>query len=49
MSAQKCTTLQICIICFLVFLLGTKALLWHSEWFNGEEYDDNHHGNRRSG
>ena len=36
MSAQRYTALQICIICFLVFLLGGKALLRHPDWFDGE-------------
>jgi tungstate transport system substrate-binding protein len=40
MSAQKYTILQICIISFLVFLLGAKALLRHPEWFNGEQHSD---------
>lgn len=40
MSAQNYSILQICIICFLVFLLGTKALLRHPEWFNGEKHAD---------
>lgn len=41
MSAQKYTILQICIVCVLIFLLGTKALLRHPEWFNREQDDDN--------
>lgn len=40
MSAQKYTILQICIISFLVFLLGAKALLRHPDWFNGERHND---------
>ena len=36
MSAQRYTALQICIICFLVFLLAGKALLRHPDWFDGE-------------
>jgi hypothetical protein len=40
MSAQKYTALQICIICFLAFLLGTKALLRHSDWFDSEQRND---------
>jgi tungstate transport system substrate-binding protein len=37
MPAHKDTTLQICIICFLVFMLGAKAVVQYPEWFNGEE------------
>ena len=40
MSAQRYTALQICIICFLVFLLGGKALLRHPNWFDGEQRND---------
>jgi tungstate transport system substrate-binding protein len=40
MSTQQYTTLQICIICLLVFLLTTKALLQHPEWFDGEGRDE---------
>ena len=40
MSAQRYTLLQICIICFLVFLLGGKALLRHPDWFGGEQQND---------
>lgn len=32
--------LQICIISFLVFLLGTKAVLRYPDWFNGERHND---------
>jgi hypothetical protein len=39
MSEQKYTMLQICIICFLVFVLGAVVLLQHAEWFNGEGHD----------
>jgi hypothetical protein len=42
MSAQKYTILQICIICFLVFLVGTKALVRRPEWLNGEEHNKLH-------
>jgi tungstate transport system substrate-binding protein len=41
MSAQRYTALQICIICFLVFALGTKAIWRHADWFGGEEHDAN--------
>jgi tungstate transport system substrate-binding protein len=40
MSAQRYTLLQISIICFLVFLLGGKALLRHPDWFGGEQQND---------
>jgi ABC-type tungstate transport system permease subunit len=43
MSAQRYTALQICIICFLVFLLGGKALLRHPEWFGQENRSDDLH------
>ena len=39
MSEQKFTMLQICIICFLVFMLGAVVLLQHAEWFNGKGND----------
>jgi hypothetical protein len=39
MSEQKFIMLQICIICFLVFMLGAVVLLQHTEWFNGEGHD----------
>ena len=39
MSEQKFTMLQICIICFLVFMLGAVVLLQHTEWFNGKGHD----------
>jgi tungstate transport system substrate-binding protein len=41
MSAQRHTALQICIICFLVFALGTKALWRHPDWFDGEQRETN--------
>jgi tungstate transport system substrate-binding protein len=37
MPAHKYTTLQICIICVLGFLLGFETLLQHPGWFNGED------------
>ena len=45
MSAQKYTILQICIISLLAFLLGTKAVLRHPDWFNGEKHNDRLHVN----
>jgi hypothetical protein len=39
MSEQMFTMLQICIICFLVFMLGAVVLLQHTEWFNGKGHD----------
>jgi tungstate transport system substrate-binding protein len=37
MPAHKETTLQICIICFLVFMLGARMVVQYPQWFNGEE------------
>jgi len=37
MPAYKDTTLQIYIICFLVFMLGTRVVVQYPEWFNGKE------------
>ena len=45
MSAQRYTSLQICIICFLVFLLGGTAILRHPAWFDGEKPNDEFHSN----
>ena len=45
MSAQRYTALQICIICFLVFLLAGKALLRHPDWFDGEQRNDELYAN----
>src|SRR5579863_1093157 len=45
MSAQKYTALQICIICFLVFLLGARALLRYPDWFDGERRNDELYAN----
>jgi hypothetical protein len=36
---------QICIICFLVFVLGGKAILWHPEWFDQVSRNDDLHDN----
>jgi tungstate transport system substrate-binding protein len=47
MSAQRYTALQICIICFLIFALGTKVLWRHADWFDGEQHgtdEDLDHG-----
>ena len=43
MSAQRYTALQICIICFLAFLLGGTAILRHPEWFDDEKWNDELH------
>lgn len=45
MSAQRYTALQICIICFLIFLLGGKVLLRHPDWFDGEQRNDELYAN----
>jgi tungstate transport system substrate-binding protein len=45
MSAQRYTALQICIICFLVFLLGEGAILRHPEWFGQGNLSDDLHDN----
>jgi len=37
MPAHKDTTLQICIICFLVFMLGARVVVQYPNWFNGEQ------------
>jgi tungstate transport system substrate-binding protein len=37
MPAHKETKLQICIICFLVFMLGARVVVQYPQWFNGEE------------
>jgi len=42
MSENEKTNLQICIICFLVFLLGARAVVRYPEWFNGEERSAEH-------
>jgi tungstate transport system substrate-binding protein len=36
MPAHRETTLQICIICFLVFMLGARVVVQYPQWFNGE-------------
>jgi hypothetical protein len=43
MSAQRYTALQICIICFLAFLLGGTAILRHPDWFDDEKWNDELH------
>ena len=40
MPAHRYTTLQICIICLLSFMLGVEVLLQHPEWFNGEDHNN---------
>jgi tungstate transport system substrate-binding protein len=37
MPAHKETTLQICIICALLFMLGARVVVQYPQWFNGEE------------
>jgi tungstate transport system substrate-binding protein len=37
MPAHKETTLQICIICILIFMLGARMVVQFPQWFNGEE------------
>jgi hypothetical protein len=41
MPQHRYTSMQICIICFLVFVLGTKTLQQYPEWFNGVGYNKN--------
>jgi tungstate transport system substrate-binding protein len=40
MSTQRYTALQICIICFLVFLIGGTAILRHPNWFDDNKWDN---------
>jgi tungstate transport system substrate-binding protein len=37
MPAHRDTTLQICVICSLLFILGTRVIVQYPEWFNGQE------------
>jgi tungstate transport system substrate-binding protein len=45
MSAQRYTALQICIICFLIFLVGGTAILRHPNWFDDENRNNEFHRN----
>jgi len=49
MTAWKYTTLQICIICLLVFVLGVGTLVHYPEWFNGENRNSKLHTLSRDG
>ena len=40
MPAHKYTTMQICIICILGFMLGLEVLLQRPEWFNGKNSNE---------
>jgi tungstate transport system substrate-binding protein len=48
MSAQRYTAMQICIICFLTFLLGEMVILRHPDWFDDVKRNDelNGHSNQ---
>jgi tungstate transport system substrate-binding protein len=41
MPEEHYTRMQICIICFLVFMLGVKTLHTYPAWFNGVGYNRN--------
>ena len=43
MPGHKYTILQICIICFLVSILGLKVIWRYPEWFNGEGHNNKPH------
>ena len=40
MPAYKYTTLQICIICCLLSMLGLEMVWHYPEWFNGPQHDN---------